>query len=180
MKKIFTMALIAVFALSIFGFVTTIPNESAKANTSTYENVYDFTTATDFSGLDMFSVGIDPKDNNDVYTSDSWVTYAKNINEVFTLDGGLKVNTNVYSGDDVSENRIYVRYNVEKYTYFKAELVYSYDNDSLNGWAGLVFGYTNYERQARWGDSPSGMEVFMQRDGKSTGPGKNTGKSLRG
>ena len=134
----------------------------------TYLENYDFTSATDFNAVNMFSVGIDPAANNDVYTSDSWVTYAKEMNEVFTLDNGLKVNTSVYSGNDVSENNIYVRYNKKDLQYFKAELTYVYDAESGNGWAGFILGYTNYARKARWNDSPNGIEMFVQRQGLGT------------
>lgn len=134
----------------------------------TYLENYDFTSATDFNAVNMFSVGIDPAVNNDVYTSDGWVTYAKEMNEVFTLDNGLKVNTSVYSGNDVSENNIYVRYNKKDLQYFKAELTYNYNADSGNGWAGFILGYTNYARKARWNDSPNGMELFVQNNGKGT------------
>ena len=84
-----------------------------------------------------------------------------------SINNGLKVNTSKYSGDNVTSNKIYVRYNVETMKYFKAELTYSYD-DSENGWAGLILGYTNYERQARWGDSLCGAEFFTQTNGLGT------------
>mgnify|MGYP002512447449 CR=1 FL=1 len=72
----------------------------------------------------MLSVGIDPSDNNAElgYTSDSWVTYSRNMSDLFTLDNGLKVNTSKYSGDNVTSNKIYVRYNVETMKYFDTYL----------------------------------------------------------
>ncbi len=134
----------------------------------TYQNVYDFTQVTDVSAVTDFSVGIDPQANNDFYTLDPWVTYGRPMNEVFTADGGLKINQSVYSGNDVSENNLYIRLNTKKLQYFKAELVYTYNSTSRNGWAGFIFGYSNYARKARWGDSPYGVELFMQADGKGT------------
>lgn len=135
----------------------------------TYENNYDFTTVTSLDELNMFSVGIDPHSNSESlgYTSDSWVTYSRDMADLFTLDNGLKVNKDAYVGSEVSENRIYVRYNGTEMTNFEATITYLY-NDETNGWAGLFFGYTNYERQARWGDSPYGAEFFVQREGIGT------------
>ena len=131
---------------------------------------YDFTTATDFNAVDMFSAGIDPHGESTElgYTQESWVTYAREMNQLFTLDGGLKVNASAYLNNDVSENNIYVRYNKQQYKYFKAEFTYSYDNADRKGWAGFILGYTNYARKARWGDSPYGIELFTQTNGLGT------------
>ncbi len=134
----------------------------------TYTEEYDFTSVSNIADITKFSAGIDPATNNETYTDQGWVTYAKALNELFTLDNGLKVNTNAYSGNDVSENNIYVRYNAKQLQYFKAELTYSYDNADRNGWAGFILGYTNYDRKARWGDSPNGLELFVQKEGKGT------------
>ncbi len=134
----------------------------------TYRNVYDFTGVTDVSSVKDFSAGIDPAQNDDRYTSDGWVTYGKALNEIFTADGGLKIDPSVYSGNDVSENNIYTRLNTKNLQYFKAELVYTYNSADRNGWAGFMFGYTNFERKARWGDSPYGVELFVQKSGKGT------------
>lgn len=135
-----------------------------------YTENYDFTTMT-ADRLTMFSVGVDPATNDadKGYTGESWITYEKALADVFTVDkNGMKVNMNIYSGDDVSENRIYVRYNKNKYQYFKAELVYNYNNAAINGWAGFMFGYTNFARQARWGDNANGVEAFVQQGGRGT------------
>lgn len=148
------------------------PQAAAEDNAggAGYVQSFDFTKATDFSDLGMFSAGIDPATNSEAlgYTSDSWVTYERGLDELFSLDNGLKVNTDKYSGDDVSENNLYVRYNAKQLQYFTAELVYSYDDTARNGWAGFMFGYTNFARKARWGDSPAGVEMFVQREGKGT------------
>ena len=170
-KKQVTCSLIIAFALTLSGAVATSAHLRADAvGTETNVQTFDFTAATSFDDLSMFSVGIDPKDNNETlgYTSDSYVTYAKEMRDLFTLENGLKVNTSAYSGSDASENRIYVRYNVETMQYFKAELTYSYDDTERFGWAGFILGYTNYERQARWEDSPYGAEFFVQNEGKGT------------
>ena len=170
-KKQVTCSLIIAFALTLSGAVATSAHLRADAvGTETNVQTFDFTTVTSFDDLNMFSVGIDPKDNSETlgYTSDSWVTYAKEMSDLFTLENGLKVNTSAYSGDDASENRIYVRYNVETMKYFSADLTYSYDDTARFGWAGLILGYTNYERQARWADSPYGAEFFVQNEGKGT------------
>jgi hypothetical protein len=166
MKKTFKLILSLTLVVAFFVIFSFI---KVDAEEKTFENTFDFTKATSFDDLDMFSVGVDPhaNDGSKGYTSDSWVTYAKNLSDVFTLENGLKINKDIYVGSEVSENRIYVRYNAETMKYFEAELKYSYD-DSENGWAGLFLGYTNYERQARWGDSPCGAEFFTQKEGKGT------------
>ena len=135
-----------------------------------YVESYDFTNVTDFTNLDMFSVGIDPATNNSDlgYNEESWVTYERTLDQIFNVNNGLQIDTSIYSGSDVSENNVYVRYNKKQLTYFEAELVYSYDDSSVDGWAGFILGYTNYTRKARWSDSPYGIEIFVQRAGKGT------------
>ena len=168
-KKKVVVSLSVAFALALScAIASSIPAKIASADTDSATKTFDFTTMTSFDDVSMFSVGIDPAANNDVYTSDTWVTYAKDMSEVFTLDNGLKVNTSVYSGNDVSENNLYVRYNEKDLQYFTAELTYVYNADSGNGWAGFMLGYTNYARKARWGDSPNGMELFAQNNGLGT------------
>ncbi len=134
----------------------------------TYERVFDFTTMTSMDEVSMFSAGIDPQADGGSYTDASWVTYARGMDELFTLENGLKVNTSVYSGNDASENNIYVRYNVKNLQYFQAELKYTYDSMDRNGWAGFILGVTNFERKVRWPDNPNGIELFVQREGKGT------------
>lgn len=143
---------------------------TASAAEPEYDKVYDFTSITDVSEVVDFSVGIDPYTNNTElgYTSDGWVTYQRDMTDIFSVDNGLRVKTGVYSGDDVSENNLYVRVNNKKAAYFKAELVYTYNSEERNGWAGFMFGYSNYDRKARWGDSASGVEIFTQKGGKGT------------
>ncbi len=168
-RKMLMLSMIAAFALAVCGAIATFPTaDSAKAETPSYDKVYDFTTVTDLSTLTDLKVGFDPQDNNETYASDSWVTYDVALDTAFDLDGGLKVDKSVYSGNDVSGNRIYVRVDSEQVKYYKAELVYSYDDADVNGWAGFMFGYTNFARRAQWGDSPSGFEVFVQKEGKGT------------
>ena len=172
-KQKVTLSLAAALVLTLSGAIATNVSASAEENAAsgqTYLQNYDFTTATSFDDVSRFSAGIDPSANSDNlgYTSDPWVTYEKSMSDLFKLESGLKVDTSKYSGDDVSENRIYVRYNEKQLQYFKAELTYTYDSDSRNGWAGLILGYTNYARQARWGDNPYGLELFVQREGKGT------------
>lgn len=172
-RKRWIASLTATCALAvacIFGAAVLPAASTAKAETQGFVESFDFTKATDFSALDAFSVGIDPATNSEPlgYTSDSWVTYAKELDEMFTLDNGLKIKGELYSGNDVSENNVYVRYNVKKLQYFTAELVYSYDDETRDGWAGFMFGYTNFSRKARWGDSPAGVEMFVQKSGKGT------------
>ncbi len=179
-KKILTTTLAAAFALSLAGAVASVtPVKSGAEEAQAYDKVFDFTTASSFDDVSMFSVGIDPsKENADLgYTSDGWVTYEKAMNEMFTFESGLKVDTAKYSGDEVSENRIYVRYNAEQMKYFKAELTYSYDDTARNGWAGLTLGCTDYTRQVRWGDNPSGIEFFIQKEGKGTYAGSKISNS---
>lgn len=164
MKKKFLVALIAVFAVALS--CVFVPFSGAIAAEAVE---VDFTKAASIAELSAFKVGFDPKDNNDKYTGDSWVTYETALDEAFTLSAdGLSVNTAIYSGDDVSENNLYVRYNAQKFKYFTAELVYSFNTDARNGWAGFMMNYTNFARKARWGDSPNGLEIFVQKEGKGT------------
>ena len=172
-KARFVLSAAAAFVLAagcLGGAVSVGTAAEETEGTAEYVESFDFTTVQDFSDLTMFSAGIDPATNSDAlgYTSDAWVTYAKELDDLFTLENGLKVDTSVYSGNDVSENNIYVRYNAKSFRYFTAELVYSYDDDTRNGWAGFMFGYTNFTRKARWGDSPAGVEMFVQKDGQGT------------
>ena len=168
-KRKVTLSLAAALALTLSGAIAAIaPADVAAEENATNKQTFDFTTATSFDDVSMFSVGIDPSTNStDLgYTSDSWVTYEKAMSDLFTLEKGLKVDASKYSGDEVSENRIYVRYNVETMKYFEAELTYRYDSSDRNGWAGLILGYTNYERRAHWNDSPYGAEFFVEKEGK--------------
>ncbi len=161
----------AAVCLSSVGLgLSAINKTTAKAQETEYKTVYDFTTVTDVSKVTDFSVGIDPQTNNDElgYNSDGYVTYQRKMSDIFKADNGLRVDTEKYSGNDVSENNLYVRLNVKKAAYFKAELVYTYNSTDRNGWAGFMFGYSNYERKARWGDSKYGVEMFVQQDGKGT------------
>ena len=168
-KRKVTLSLAAALALTLSGAIAAIaPADVAAEENATNKQTFDFTKATSFDELSMFSVGVDPETNNDVYTQDSCVTYAKTMDEAFDLDGGLKVDTSIYSGDASWNNRIYVRYNAKTLQYFEAEMTYSYTDTAKWGWAGFMFGYTNYERQARWGDSPNGAEFFVQNEGKGT------------
>ncbi len=97
------------------------------------------------------------------------MTYDRELSELFTLNNGLQIDTAKYCGDAVDNNRIYVRVNNKKMTYFNAQLVYTCDDSARNGWAGLFLGWENYARQVRWGDNPGGVEVFAQKDnGKGT------------
>ena len=148
--------------------LTAINKTTAKAQDAGYKTVYDFTAVTDVASVTDFSVGIDPQDNNtDLgYTSEGWVTYKRAMSDIFKADNGLRVKTEKYSGNDVSENNLYVRLNVKKAAYFKAELVYTYNTEERDGWAGFMFGYSNYERKARWGDSQYGVEMFVQKEGR--------------
>jgi len=170
-RKMLCGIIAAAVCLSSVGLgLTAINKTTAKAQDAGYKNVYDFTAVTDVASVTDFSVGIDPKDNNtDLgYTSEGWVTYKRAMSDIFKADNGLRVKTEKYSGDDVSENNLYVRLNVKKAAYFKAELVYTYNTEERNGWAGFMFGYSNYERKARWGDSQYGVEMFVQKEGKGT------------
>ncbi len=171
-KTKLALSLTTAFALvaCLFGAAASIAATPVKAEESAFVENFDFTETADFSALGAFSAGIDPATNSEElgYTSEGWVTYAKKLDELFSLDNGLKINGEKYSGNDVSENNIYVRYNVKKLQYFTAELVYSYDDESRRGWAGFMFGYTNFSRKARWGDSPNGVEMFVQNSGKGT------------
>ena len=170
-RKMLCGVIAAAVCLSSVGLgLTAINKTTAKAQNAGYKNVYDFTAVTDVASVTDFSVGIDPKDNNtDLgYTSEGWVTYKRAMSDIFKADNGLRVKTEKYSGDDVSENNLYVRLNEKKAAYFKAELVYTYNTEERNGWAGFMFGYSNYERKARWGDSQYGVEMFVQKEGKGT------------
>lgn len=170
-RKMLCGVIAAAVCLSSVGLgLTAINKTTAKAQDAGYKTVYDFTAVTDVASVTDFSVGIDPKDNNtDLgYTSEGWVTYKRAMSDIFKADNGLRVKTEKYSGDDVSENNLYVRLNDKKAAYFKAELVYTYNTEERNGWAGFMFGYSNYERKARWGDSQYGVEMFVQKEGKGT------------
>ena len=95
-RKRWIASLTATCALAvacIFGAAVLPAASTAKAETQGFVESFDFTKATDFSALDAFSVGIDPATNSEPlgYTSDSWVTYAKELDEMFTLDNGLKI-----------------------------------------------------------------------------------------
>lgn len=164
--------MLSLLVAAFMGFVTAGFGLSAVTVSASeaYGKVYDFTEVTDVATVTDFSVGIDPSSNNSDlgYDSDSWVTYQKQMSDLYSADNGLKVKTEMYSGDEVSENRIYTRLNAKKLTYFKAELVYTRNSDARNGWAGFMFGYTNFDRQARWGDSPAGVEMFVQSEGRGT------------
>lgn len=169
-RKMLCLFVAAFMAIATAGFGLSVGKTSATEGQSGYGTVYDFTSVTDVATVTDFSAGIDPATNSvDLgYTSDNWVTYQKGLSELYTADGGLKVKTDMYSGDDVSENNIYTRLNTKKLTCFKAELVYSYNSTDRNGWAGFFFGYTNFDRKARWGDNPAGVEIFVQKEGKGT------------
>ncbi|MDD7165277.1 MAG: Ig-like domain-containing protein [Clostridia bacterium] len=170
-RKMLCGVLAAAVCLSATGLgLASTGKTTAKASETEYKTVYDFTSVTDVASVTDFSVGIDPKDNStDLgYTSDGWVTYQKAMADIFKADNGLRVKTEKYSGDGVSENNLYVRLNVKKAAYFKAELVYTYNAEDRNGWAGFMFGYSNYDRKARWPDSPNGVEMFVQKEGKGT------------
>ncbi|MBP5308828.1 MAG: Ig-like domain-containing protein [Clostridia bacterium] len=174
MKKRTFCTLILVCCFAFLGFtLTAAPRVSAEqANRS-----YDFTAITDFSELSTLSAGIDPQDENEQlgYTDANWVTYQRELNQLFTLDNGLKTNTAAYSGNDVSANTIYVRINDKKIKYYKATL--SYTLTEGNGWAGFVVNYQDYTRKGRWGDSPDGIEIFIQKDGKTTYSGSKINNS---
>ena len=133
-----------------------------KLVAQSYDKTFDFTSASDMSEVDMFSAGIDP-----AMASEDWTTHAKAMDEMFTLDNGLKVNTALYGPDGVSENNVYVRYNKQNYKYFKAELKYSYAGDR-NGWAGFIMGCTDPTAKVRWPNNPTGIEFFVQTNGKGT------------
>ncbi len=153
----------------------TDPSYVVAAAEETYAHVYDFTSMTSFEQLSDFKAGIDPYEsaapdaetNESEYDGENYQTYAKDLNKLFTLNGGLKVNTDMYLNENASENRIYVRLDAQKLKYYKAELVYN-SVDSTDGWAGLFLGMQNTERQVRWPDNPNGFEIFMQKGGKPT------------
>lgn len=170
-RKMLCGILAAAVCLSATGLaLSSTGKTTAKASETEYKTVYDFTSVTDVSKVTDFSVGIDPQDNNSDlgYTSEGWVTYQREMSDIFKADDGLRVKTEKYSGNDVSGNNLYVRLNVKKAAYFKAELVYTYNTEDRNGWAGFMFGYSNYDRKARWGDSAYGVEMFVQKGGKGT------------
>lgn len=157
------------------GVSVTAATEQTKAG-SDYAYTYDFTTMTSFDQLSDFKGGIDVYDRDDeilpevdkeTYPGKQWETYAREMSALFTLDGGLKVNTDNFLNEDASENKVYVRLDGKKMQYYKAELVYNYVDD-VNGWAGLFFGYDNTARQPRWPDNPGGAEFFVQIEGKPT------------
>ena len=110
-RKMLCGVIAAAVCLSSAGLgLTAINKTTAKAQDAGYKTVYDFTAVTDVASVTDFSVGIDPKDNNtDLgYTSDGWVTYPRAMTDIFKADNGLRVKTEKYSGDDVSENNLYV------------------------------------------------------------------------
>ena len=122
-RKMLCGVIAAAVCLSSAGLgLTAINKTTAKAQDAGYKTVYDFTAVTDVASVTDFSVGIDPKDNNtDLgYTSDGWVTYPRAMTDIFKADNGLRVKTEKYSGDDVSENNLYVRLHEKKAAYFKA------------------------------------------------------------
>ena len=174
-KRGLSALLISLSAVSVLSFAAVFgglkPLKVSAESEGSYLTNIDFTKTSDFDNLKMLSAGIDPATNSTElgYTSDGWVTYGEDLNKLFTLDAnGLSTKTIMYSGDDVSENNIYVRYNEKQYRYFEAETVYSYNSEARNGWAGFMLGYSNFTRKARWGDSPFGVEIFVQKEGKGT------------
>ncbi len=183
MKKTKFLALLltgaCVFAASGVGAIGYAPVASAAEQAqavSDYAYTYDFTKTTSFDELADFKGGIDvydrdeetlPEVDKEQYPGAQWETYAREMSTLFTLDGGLKVNTDLFLNEDASENKIYVSLASKKLQYYKAELVYNYEDD-VNGWAGLFLGQQNSSRQVRWPDNPGGAEFFVQIEGKPT------------
>ncbi len=149
---------------------------AAAAEEAGYATVYDFTTMTSFDELTDFKAGIDVYDRDeetllevdkDKYPGSQWETYPREMSSLFTLDNGLKVNTDNFLNEGANENKVYVRLDNKKLKYYKAELEYNYV-DTVNGWAGLFFGWENFSRQVRYPDNMHGAEFFVQIEGYPT------------